>query len=202
MPIEKRSGVTARPEYNRKGIRMSEQNDKPDSPQEDAPKTPEQEAQEIKDHLSEMVATINVEGAGDTMVTRLDAISSQWRQTWSAILKQTDSEGHNEYKAKKYKPGHENPDLATRKVAYEFVVERVIDKQVTDIEPLELTKAQSMVIDLIRQAASILKVVAEDDYQSVKALLATNPYDLINRRDVYRTIAKLFLKHTYKLANV
>jgi len=173
---------------------------KPQEPQQDKPEKTDDE--KVKELLSTVVGAFNVEGAGETMITQLDVLSSQWRQTWTAILKHTDPEGRDEYKAMKYPPGVENPDITIRRAAYEYVVVRLIDKHVTDIEPLEPSNEHSAIVALVRRAVATLKVIAPEDYAGVMAMLYAAPFDLDNRRAAYKAASKLFLQKTYKLANV
>ena len=54
-------------------------------------------------------------------VSRLDVIHSQWRQTATGILRLVNPEAYKKYRELKYSKG-QNPDLATRKAAYEYAV--------------------------------------------------------------------------------
>jgi len=71
---------------------------------------------ELKSPVSE--AEINGQ---EVVVTKLDCISTQWRQTATKLLRLTDPKAYAEYRKIKYSGGP-NPDLATRMKAYEFAV--------------------------------------------------------------------------------
>jgi len=162
----------------------------------------EQELTKLQESLSEVVGSCEVEGVGTTMVTKLDAISSKWRQTWTAILKGTDQDGYVVYRAKKYPGIEDKPDLQTRRAAYEFAVERVLDTQYTEVECDEPTHAQQMVEQNIRLAVAITRVIDKDAYDSYKAMREAAGLDVSARRSAYLQVCKAFLQASYKLANV
>ena len=75
----------------------------------------------MKEDLNSVVTIHEIEGAGQTPVTKLDIISHSWRQTATRLLRVIDEDSWIRYKALKY-AGGDNPDHATRMKAYEFAV--------------------------------------------------------------------------------
>lgn len=59
-------------------------------------------------------------------ITKLDMVSSQWRQAAVQILRILDPEGYAHYRKLKYEKG-QKPDLKTRKKAYSYAIRRFLD---------------------------------------------------------------------------
>jgi hypothetical protein len=75
-----------------------------------------------KQHLTTPVTAHHIEGTeGETPITQLDIISTQWRQTATRILKVINPEAYAKYREMKY-AGGPSPDHATRMKAYEYAV--------------------------------------------------------------------------------
>jgi hypothetical protein len=83
--------------------------------------------EQMKAHLTEPVTAHHIEGTeGETPITRLDMLSSQWRQTATHLLKVIDPKAYAKYREMKY-AGGPNPDHATRMAAYKFAVHAFLD---------------------------------------------------------------------------
>ncbi len=79
-----------------------------------------------KEDLTTPVTTHEIEGVGETLVTKLDIISHGWRQTAVRLLRVLDPEAYQRYRKLKYGAG-KNPDHRTRMKAYQFAVARFLE---------------------------------------------------------------------------
>ena len=79
----------------------------------------------LKEDLNTPVTTHEIEGVGETPITKLDIVSHAWRRTATNVLQVIDPEGYAAYRRMKYGAG-KNPDHATRMKAYEFAVRRFL----------------------------------------------------------------------------
>ena len=160
---------------------------------------------ELKDDLTSVVTSHKVEGVGETPVTKLDILSSRWRQTASQILKTIDADAYAKYRTMKYPDGPEStPGLPTRKKAYAFAVRRFLDLTYTEIEPDEPTKAQVVGEGWRQQAVQLLRVIDPDgyaEYRKMKYGQGKTP-DLKTRKAAYAFAVARFLEASYKLAGV
>jgi hypothetical protein len=171
-----------------------------------------QEQEQLKESLGEVIGAVEIEGTeGETMITKLDAISGNWRRSVTRALMHTDEASYKKYREIKYSGGaNDNPDLKKRREAYDFAVEAFVDAVMpgTDFaNPFEWGQPQMALVGVIQQAVSIVRVVAPEEYSAwqVAISMAKGEDGFIADKDALRsalvTVCKAFLSATYKLAN-
>ncbi len=156
-----------------------------------------------KEDLTSIVTTHEIEGAGETPITKLDILSSQWRRTAVQILKDLDAEAYEKYRTMKYPDGAESkPDLATRKKAYGFAVEAFLDLSYTEIEPDQPSKLQVVGESWRQHAVQLLRIMDPEGYAAYRKMkyeAGKNP-SLDVRKAAYKCALLRFLNASYKLA--
>jgi len=168
--------------------------------------------EQLKESLSEVIGAVEIEGTeGETMVTKLDAISGNWRRAVTRTLAQMNEESYKEYREIKYSGGAvQNPNLQQRRKAYDFAVTALIEETMKEFDPsnpFEWAGVQMQMVGLVQQAISIVRVVAPEEYSAWQAALsmAKNDAGFVNDKDTLRaalvSVCKAFLSSTYKLAN-
>ena len=159
----------------------------------------------LKDDLGSAVAMTEIkEGQGETLITKLDVVSSRWRQMAVHVLKQLDEESYAEYRKLKYGEAGEvtDPDIAQRKKAYRFAVTRFLDLSYTEIEPDAPSQLQVAGEMWRQQAVQLLKIVdpeAYAEYRKMKYGAGKSP-DLDVRKAAYKFALLRFLDASYKIA--
>jgi hypothetical protein len=153
--------------------------------------------------LKSVVTSHDIEGVGETPISKLDIISSRWRQTAAQALKAENPEGYEEYRTLKYPDGPDSkPDFATRKKAYRFAVLRFLNISYTAVEPDQPTQVQVVGESWRQCAVQLLKVLDVDayaEYRKRKYGKSKSP-DLKTRRAAYAFACDRFLDVSYKLA--
>lgn len=157
----------------------------------------------LKDDLGSVVTSHDVAGVGETPITKLDVLSSRWRQTCVAILKAEDKDAYEKYRAMKYPDGKgSKPDLPTRRKAYAFAARRLLDISYTEIEPDAPSNLQAAGEHWRQQAVQLLRVIDPDgyaEYRKRKYGKGKSP-DLKTRKAAYAFAIAAFLEASYKIA--
>lgn len=118
------------PEQSRETGEEEQMGENQMEPQDDTPfdanafehQQEQQQIEAAKADLTTPITMHHIEGTdGETPITRLDMMSSQWRRTATGILKIIDPKAYKTYREMKYANGS-SPDHATRLKAYEFAV--------------------------------------------------------------------------------
>ena len=92
-----------------------------------------QEAEKLAEQrealLTAVAFAVVQEGQEPTPITRLDVLSSNWRQMAARLLKVIDPESYAKYRAMKYGSDgqNRNPEFAARKRAYQFAIRRFLE---------------------------------------------------------------------------
>ncbi len=157
----------------------------------------------VQDDLQSVVTTQEIDGVGLQPITKLDALSSRWRQMATAILKKEDPDAYVKYRGLKYPDGPESKsDLVTRKKAYAFAMRHFLDISYTETEPDTPTVMQAAGEHWRQQAVQLLRVIDADayaEYRKRKYSKGKEP-DLKTRKAAYAYAIAAFLEASYKIA--